>query len=215
MKKSSVIIFIATLLVVILLFGIAIWSAKREVNKELEENAMAETQIETNMMQSNEITNIMDTNTQTTGEALDKSYEGTWYISELDYINANTINNAIEQKEKGEMTDAEYEELMASNTNGNVTILNVKSINGNQVTLDFTLESPAPTRRVGEIKDITVTVENLTGSFTYTDNWGTEGSGTITFADNKVILKLETTKAAEGTQWGVEGSYEMTYKFTS
>lgn len=213
MKKSSVIVFIATLLVVILLFGITIWSAKREVNKEEEENAIVETQTEANIIQTNVITNVISTNTQTTVEALDKTYEGTWYISELDYANINTINNAIEQKEKGEITNTEYEELMTSNTNKNAAILNVKLINGNKATLDFILESPAPTRRVAEIKDIVVTVENSTGSFTYTDNWGTEGNGTITFSENKIALKLDTTKAAEGAQWGVEGSYEMTYKF--
>ena len=47
--------------------------------------------------------------------------------------------------------------------------------------------------------------------FFYTDNWGTKGNGTITLKDNQIELKLETTSAAQGALWGVEGIYTFSY----
>ena len=83
---------------------------------------------------------------------------------------------------------------------------------GTAIEIDFTLTSPAPTQREASIKDIIVQLDNNTGTFTYTDNWGTSGNGTITFANNTITLRLETTQAAQGALWGVEGIYTFSYR---
>ena len=77
---------------------------------------------------------------------------------------------------------------------------------------DFTLTSPAPLQREGKLDDMVVTLDRGVGTFTYTDNWGTSGNGTITFANNTITLRLETTQAAQGALWGVEGIYTFSYK---
>ncbi len=55
-------------------------------------------------------------------------------------------------------------------------------------------------------------MSNGVGTFNYTDNWGTSGKGTIMLGDNEIELNLETIKAAQGAQWGVEGTYTFSYK---
>ena len=81
-----------------------------------------------------------------------------------------------------------------------------------EIRFDFTLTSPAPTQREGKLDDIVVNLDENVGTFTYMDNWGTSGNGTITLENNKIQLKLETTKAAQGALWGVEGMYTFSYK---
>ena len=50
------------------------------------------------------------------------------------------------------------------------------------------------------------------GTFTYTDNLGTSGNGTITLKENQIELRLETNKAEQGVTWSVEGMYTFSYK---
>ena len=102
---------------------------------------------------------------------------------------------------------------MQSEINTNIVELDVERYFQNTIKFDFTVISPAPTQREGHLDDIEVTLEGNTGTFTYTDNWGTSGNGTITLNDdNSITLRLETTSAAQGALWGVEGIYTFSYK---
>ena len=101
---------------------------------------------------------------------------------------------------------------MESEINNDVAELDVEYCRNGQIRFDFTLTSPAPTQREGKIDDMVVNIDGNVGTFTYTDNWGTSGNGTITLGDNQITLKLETTKASQGALWGVEGIYTFSYK---
>ena len=101
---------------------------------------------------------------------------------------------------------------MSDASNTSIAELDIDDYFQNRIKFDFELTSPAPTQREGKIEDITVDLVDNIGTFTYTDNWGTSGNGTITLKDNQIELRLETTSAAQGALWGVEGIYTFSYK---
>lgn len=219
MKKINVIIFIVIILVVACIFGYAIWDANKnldEVNSlgtdEIQEvNDLNTANAEANQSNINDIqTNQVNNNNDTTSSST--NYVGEWYISEEAYLNAETIDNVMDRREDNEISDTEFENQMQSDINTNIVELDVEKYFQNTIEFDFKLTSPAPTQREGNLENIVVTLEGNTGTFTYTDNWGTSGNGTITLKDNSIELKLETTKAAQGALWGVEGIYTFSYK---
>ena len=211
MRKSNIVIFVIILLVVIGIFGYAIWDANRELS---EFNANQNTEmigidkgnsVEQNMAQENTV-NI----DESTGTAID--YVGEWYISEEAYLNAEKIDDIMERKEENTISTEEFESQMKSEINESIVELDVEDYFQNKIKFDFKLISPAPTQREARLDDITVDIVDGIGTFTYTDNWGTSGNGTITLNENTIQLRLETTKAAQGAQWGVEGVYTFSYK---
>lgn len=211
MRKSNIVIFVIILLVVIGIFGYAIWDA----NQELDEfNANQNTEmigidngnsVEQNVTQENTV-NI----DESAGTAID--YVGEWYISEDAYLNAEKIDDIMERKEENTISTEEFESQMESEINESIVELDVEDYFQNKIKFDFKLISPAPTQREARLDDITVEIADGIGTFTYTDNWGTSGNGTITLNENTIELRLETTKAAQGAQWGVEGVYTFSYK---
>lgn len=215
MRKSNIIIFIVILLVIIGIFGYAIWDANNSLNEinsnesmteqnELIENNMAHNEVEKNIIQNNTI----DTNTNVS--TID--YVGEWYISEDAYLHAERIDNIMERKEENTISTEDFEIQMKAESNTNIVELDVEEYFQNKIKFDFKLISPAPAQREGKLDDIVVDITNGVGTFTYTDNWGTSGLGTITLSNNKIELRLETTKVAQGAQWGVEGVYTFSYK---
>ena len=211
MRKSNILIFIVILLVVIGIFGYAIWDANKELN---EFNANQNTEmiginnentVEQNQVQEN-IVNVEGNTGSTT------DYVGEWYISEDAYLHAERIDNIMERKEKNTISTEDFEIQMKAESNTNIVELDVEEYFQNKIKFDFKLISPAPTQREGKLDDIVVDITNGVGTFTYTDNWGASGLGTITLSNNKIELRLETTKVAQGAQWGVEGVYTFSYK---
>lgn len=216
MKKSNIFIFLIVILVILAIFGFAIWSANKsienvgknteqldyklnEINDIVEQNT-------NNEIQQNQINNVQTQENNTV------NYDGEWFISEEAYINSEKIDQLMEERENGTLTGEEFERELNSITNSNVVELDVDNYFQNQIKFDFILTSPAPTQREAKLDDIVVNLTNNIGTFTYTDNWGTSGNGTITLEENRIILKLETTSAAEGALWGVEGIYTFEYK---
>ncbi len=227
MKKSNIIIFFLIIIAIAAIFGFAIWDANQSLNnvdganseqaKNVEDNAgnTLEQNIISNEVQVNETntvgeTNTIDTNVNTTVNST--NYLGEWYISQEAYNNAQEIDDILDRKEDNLITDEEFERRMSSEINTNIVELDVESYSRNTIRFDFKLTSPAPTQREGKLDNIVVNLTDNIGTFTYTDNWGTSGNGTITLGDNKITLKLETTSAAQGAQWGVEGIYTFSYK---
>lgn len=211
MKKSNIIIFVVILLVVIGIFGYAIWDARNSISgdniymsNENNTNKIEENNTEQNVLQGNTI----DTNTTVNTT----NYVGEWYINEEIYFNAERIDEITERKEENTISTEEFENQMKAQSNTNIVELDVDSYIQNKIKFDFKLTSPAPTQREGKLDDVVVDITNGVGTFTYTDNWGTSGNGTITLEENKIQLKLETTKAAQGALWGVEGVYTFSYK---
>ena len=218
MRKSNIIIFVVILLVVIGIFCYAMWDANKSLNEinnnesviaqnkvnELVENNIVQNEVEQNVMQENAID--ANTTTDTT------NYIGEWYINEEAYFNAERIDEIMEMREENRISQQEFESQMKAESNTNIVELDVDKYFQNKIKFDFKLTSPAPTQREGKLDDIVVDVTNGVGTFTYTDNWGTSGNGTITLSENKIQLKLETTKAAQGALWGVEGVYTFSYK---
>ena len=211
MRKSNIVIFVIILLVVIGIFGYAIWNANQELS---EFNANQNTEmigidngnsVEQNVTQENTV-NI----DESAGTAID--YVGEWYISEDAYLNAEKIDDIMERKEENTISTEEFESQMESEINESIVELDVEDYFQNKIKFDFKLISPAPTQREARLDDITVDIVDGIGTFTYTDNWGTSGNGTITLNENTIQLRLETTKAAQGAQWGVEGVYTFSYK---
>ena len=141
-----------------------------------------------------------------------REYIGDWYISEEAYRNAEEIDHILDLREDGLISDSEFESQMASDINVEVPELDIERCTDGQMFFDFTLTSPAPLQREGKLDDMVITLDRGVGTFTYTDNWGTRGNGTITLKDNQIELKLETTSAAQGALWGVEGIYTFSYK---
>lgn len=227
MKKSNIIIFFLIIIAIATIFGFAIWDANQSLNnvdganseqaQNVEDNAgnTLEQNIISNEVQVNETntvgeTNTIDTNVNTTVNST--NYLGEWYISQEAYNNAQEIDDILDRKEDNLITDEEFERRMSSEINTNIVELDVESYSRNTIRFDFKLTSPAPTQREGKLDNIVVNLTDNVGTFTYTDNWGTSGNGTITLGDNKITLKLETTSAAQGAQWGVEGIYTFSYK---
>ena len=134
-------------------------------------------------------------------------------IEKLDgRIDSIPIDRILDRKEDNQITDEEFQSHMSSNINTNIAELDVERYTVDQIRFDFTLTSPAPTQREAKLDDITVDLTDGIGTFTYTDNWGTSGNGTITLKNNQIELKLETTSAAQGALWGLEGIYTFSYK---
>ena len=224
MKKSNVIIFVVIILVILAIFGYAIWDANRTLNETGDTNTQQAQNLEeeipqdTNTVQQNALSNDVQTNeTNTIGTNGNTSenltdYIGEWYISQEAYNNAQEIDNILDRREDNLITDEEFEQQMSSDINTNIVELDVEEYSQNMIRFDFKLTSPAPTQREGKLDNIVVNLTDNVGTFTYTDNWGTSGNGTITLGDNKITLKLETTSAAQGAQWGVEGIYTFSYK---
>ena len=223
MKKSNVIIFVVVILVIIAIFGYAIWDANNSLN-EMGENTENydgnilndESQGTNTIIQNEIITNDVNTNT-IIGQAQNNfNYYGTWYINEESYLQSERIDEIMDQRDENRITEEEFQNLMSSEDNSNIAELEIDvpepTPRTNTIEIDFTLTSPAPTQREASIKDIIVQLDNNTGTFTYTDNWGTSGNGTITFANNTITLRLETTQAAQGALWGVEGIYTFSYR---
>ena len=227
MKKSNIIIFFLIIIAIAAIFGFAIWDANQSLNnvdganseqaQNVEDNVgnTLEQNIISNEVQVNETntvgeTNTIDTNVNTTVNST--NYLGEWYISQEAYNNAQEIDDILDRKEDNLITDEEFERRMSSEINTNIVELDVESYSRNTIRFDFKLTSPAPTQREGKLDNIVVNLTDNIGTFTYTDNWGTSGNGTITLGDNKITLKLETTSAAQGAQWGVEGIYTFSYK---
>lgn len=218
MKKANIIIFILIVLIIAAIFGYAIWDANKNLNEAGSSNiadmpdandvANKVTNEVSNQNNANEEINpnTNKTNTNTT------NYVGEWYISEEAYMNAERIDNIMDRREDNMISDTEFEAEMQSEANTNIVELDVDKYFQNTISFDFILTSPAPTQREGKLDDIVVNLEGNTGTFTYTDNWGTSGNGTITLNDNSIELRLETTKASQSALWGVEGIYTFSYK---
>ena len=216
MKKSNLIIFIIVILVIVAIFGFAIRDANNSLNEM--ENANTEPIQNTETIVNQEETNTEQTNTNNIQTNINPAttntinYIGEWYISKEAYDNAQVIDEILDRREENLITDQEFENQMSSEINKNIVELDVESYSQNTIEFDFKLISPAPTQREGKLEDVRVAITDNIGTFTYTDNWGTSGNGTITLSGSKIILKLETTSAAQGALWGVEGIYTFSYK---
>lgn len=186
-------------------------------------------EIQTNTMQneqSNENTvNTNETNTQTNVNEINNNgggsennnsnyynYVGDWFISEQAYRNAEEIEHVLDMWEDRLISQEEFESKMSSDMNSEVAELDVDRFTENQIRFDFNLTSPAPSQREADIDNVVVDLDRGVGTFTYTDNWGNRGNGTISLKENQIELRLETTSAAQGAQWGVEGIYTFSYK---
>ena len=202
------------------IFGYAIWDANRNLDEAGELNSgnmpiVNEEGVNSNQTDITEVQPQPDTQSgQNVNEQTGSStnYVGEWYISEEAYTNAERIDSIMDRREDNSISDTEFEAEMQAATNTNIVELDVDRYFQNTISFDFKLTSPAPTQREGKIDDIEVNLEGNTGTFTYTDNWGTSGNGTITLNENSIELRLETTKAAQGALWGVEGVYTFSYK---
>lgn len=229
MKKSNIIIFFIIIIVVVAIFGFAIWDSKKSLNNdgansEQGQNEQTNMQQDGNSVEQNEISNEVQLNETNTTDNTNTvgaggnvainttNYLGEWYISQEAYNNAQVIDDILDRREDNLITDEEFERQMSSEINTNIVELDVESYSRNTIRFDFKLISPAPTQREGKLDDVIVNLTDNVGTFTYTDNWGTSGNGTITLGDNKITLRLETTSAAQGAQWGVEGNYTFSYK---
>ena len=233
MKKSNLIIFILVVIVIIAIFGFSIWQGRNSLENEgalggqqsNTENTDQQngntnivdnqnTNVPTNEITNNVTTNEITTNNNTTGNNTTnlRNYVGHWYISQDAYHNAERIDEILDRREDNLITDEEFEREMSDASNTSIAELDIDDYFQNRIKFDFELTSPAPTQREGKIEDITVDLVDNIGTFTYTDNWGTSGNGTITLKDNQIELRLETTSAAQGALWGVEGIYTFSYK---
>lgn len=224
MKKTNIIIFVVIILVILAIFGYAIWDANKSLNEIGDENtdqipvlngeATQVNEVETNT-QANETNQVNANQTKdqvSTEQNNTTNYVGDWYISEDAYRNAEEIDDILDRREDNLITDEEFERQMSSDINNSIPELDVDRYIQNQIRFDFKLTSPAPNQREAKIEDIVVDIDGNVGTFTYTDNWGTSGNGTITLKENQIELRLETTSAAQGAQWGVEGIYTFSYK---
>ena len=218
MKKANIIIFILIVLIIAAIFGYAIWDANKNLNEAGSSNIAdmpdandVANKVTNEVANQNNVNEEINPNTNKTNTNT-TNYVGEWYISEEAYMNAERIDSIMDRREDNMISDTEFEAEMQSEANTNIVELDVDKYFQNTISFDFILTSPAPTQREGKIDDITVKLEGNTGTFTYTDNWGTSGNGTITLNGNSVELRLETTKAAQGALWGVEGVYTFSYK---
>ena len=222
MKKTNIIIFVVIILVIVAIFGYAIWDANKSINELgstnteiVQEEKNIKNDVNTNTTNVDETaTNETQINPSTvdTNEGTTIDYVGCWYISEEAYFNSEQIDEIMDRRDDNEITNEEFENQMKSEINTNIVELDVERYFQNTMIFDFTVISPAPTQREGHLDDIEVTLEGNTGTFTYTDNWGTSGNGTITLNENSITLRLETTSAAQGALWGVEGIYTFSYR---
>lgn len=218
MKKANIIIFILIVLIIAAIFGYAIWDANKNLNEAGSSNIAdmpdandVANKVTNEVANQNNVNEEINPNTNKTNTNT-TNYVGEWYISEEAYMNAERIDNIMDRREDNMISDTEFEAEMQSEANTNIVELDVDKYFQNTISFDFILTSPAPTQREGKLDDIVVNLEGNTGTFTYTDNWGTSGNGTITLNDNSIELRLETTKASQSALWGVEGIYTFSYK---
>ena len=223
MKTSNIIIFLIVVIVIAGIFGFAIWDMKDETENVNALNTTNSDVLVLNETQNGNLiitepSNILNENNQNdvqnnNGIVINQSmYKGEWFISRDEYVNAEQIDELMDRREDRLITDAEFENQLQSLKNDEFAELDVDEYYGNSIKFDFELTGPAPTQRVARIEDMVVELNNNVGTFTYIDNWGTSGNGTITLKDNQIDLKLETTKVNQGTLWGVEGSYTFSYR---
>lgn len=215
MRKGNIIFFIVILVIIFIIFGFAIWDANQNMNKLGENSGMMQNVQENEAIQNelqgdNSIVNENNTNLTTQSSNID--YVGIWYIDQDAYSRSERIDDIMDRREENRISEEEFQTEMQSESNKNIVELVVEEYFQNKIKFDFELTSPAPNQREGKIEDIVVDLNNGIGTFTYTDNWGASGNGTITLGENKIELKLETTKVAQGAQWGVEGTYTFSYK---
>ena len=227
MKASNIIIFVLVIIAVVGIIGYAVWKA--DTREGADENQLATNETTENLeitepeAQNEQSGNLIITdpsgnqiNTNSTDNNNTsvqlQNYVGDWFVSEETYRNAERIDEILDKIEDNLITDQEFQRQMESEINNDVAELDVEYYRNGQIRFDFTLTSPAPTQREGKIDDMVVNIDENVGTFTYTDNWGTSGNGTITLGDNQITLKLETTKASQGALWGVEGIYTFSYK---
>ena len=212
--------FFAGLIVLIIaaIFGYAIWDANKNLNEAGSSNIAdmpdandVANKVTNEVANQNNVNEEINPNTNKTNTNT-TNYVGEWYISEEAYMNAERIDSIMDRREDNMISDTEFEAEMQSEANTNIVELDVDKYFQNTISFDFILTSPAPTQREGKLDDIVVNLEGNTGTFTYTDNWGTSGNGTITLNDNSIELRLETTKASQSALWGVEGIYTFSYK---
>ena len=218
MKKVNIIIFILIILVISAIFGYAIWDANKNLNEAGSSNIAdmpdandVANKVTNEVANQNNVNEEINPNTNKTNTNT-TNYVGEWYISEEAYMNAERIDSIMDRREDNMISDTEFEAEMQSEANTNIVELDVDKYFQNTISFDFILTSPAPTQREGKLDDIVVNLEGNTGTFTYTDNWGNSGNGTITLKENQIELRLETTSAAQGALWGVEGVYTFSYK---
>ena len=218
MKKANIIIFILIVLIIAAIFGYAIWDANKNLNEAGSSNIAdmpdandVANKVTNEVANQNNVNEEINPNTNKTNTNT-TNYVGEWYISEEAYMNAERIDSIMDRREDNMISDTEFEAEMQSEANTNIVELDVDKYFQNTISFDFILTSPAPTQREGKLDDIVVNLEGNTRTFTYTDNWGTSGNGTITLNDNSIELRLETTKASQSALWGVEGIYTFSYK---
>lgn len=229
MKTSNIVIFLIVVIVIAGIFGFAIWDMRNETGENAN-NVLNDTNSDvlilndtdgntlvndTNTVNQNgDLFNIVNGNNGNNGDININlnNYKGEWYISQEDYNNAEQIDELMDRREDHLITDEEFENQLQALKNDQIAELDVDEYYGNSIKFDFELTGPAPTQRVARIEDMVVQLNNNIGTFTYIDNWGTSGNGTITLKDNQIELKLETTKVNQGTLWGVEGSYTFSYR---
>lgn len=219
MKTSNIVIFLIVIIVIAGIFGFAIWDMRNETGDLNANNVLNDTDSdvlilnETNTVNQNGdlFNNII--NGDNSGININSNnYKGEWFISQEEYNNAEQIDELMDRREDSLITDEEFENQLQTLKNDQVAELDVEEYYGNTIKFDFELTGPAPTQRVARLEDMVVELNNNIGTFTYIDNWGTSGNGTITLKDNQIELKLETTKVNQGTLWGVEGSYIFSYR---
>ena len=210
--------FLIVIIVIAGIFGFAIWDMRNETGDLNANNVLNDTDSdvlilnETNTVNQNgDLFNII--NGDNSGININtNNYKGEWFISQEEYNNAEQIDELMDRREDRLITDEEFENQLQTLKNDQVAELDVEEYYGNTIKFDFELTGPAPTQRVARLEDMVVELNNNIGTFTYIDNWGTSGNGTITLKDNQIELKLETTKVNQGTLWGVEGSYIFSYR---
>lgn len=220
MKASNIIIFVLVIIAIVAIVGYAVWKADTNTeegnvqNIQPNENVLTENEVAGNLLITEPSANQESTNTidENNNNVQLQNYVGDWFISEEAYRNSERIDEILDQREDNLITDQEFQKQMESENNTDIAELDVEYYRSGEIRFDFTLTSPAPTQREGKLDDIVVNLDENVGTFTYMDNWGTSGNGTITLENNKIQLKLETTKAAQGALWGVEGMYTFSYK---
>ena len=220
MKASNIIIFVLVIIAIVAIVGYAVWKVDTNTedgnvqNIQPNENVLTENEVAGNLLLTEPSAHQESTNTidENNNNVQLQNYVGDWFVSEEAYRNSERIDEILDQREDNLITDQEFQKQMESKNNTDIAELDVEYYRSGEIRFDFTLTSPAPTQREGKLDDIVVNLDENVGTFTYMDNWGTSGNGTITLENNKIQLKLETTKAAQGALWGVEGMYTFSYK---
>ncbi len=210
MKKIDILIFVIILLIIIGIFSFAIWNANNDLNEFNSVNQIKDEEI--NNEQTNIITEKETNIEETTLMNNNINYDGKWYISEEAYLESEKVEEIIEKKEDNEISDSEYKTQMESYINRNIVELDIDKYVQNTLEFDFKLFNYSQTQKEAKLEDIEVNLNGNIGTFTYTDNLGTSGNGTITLRENQIELRLETNKAEQGVTWSVEGMYTFSYK---